>query len=241
MQSQKQSLQTRYFKLNAIRKSRRISGTILTISQNNTLYTISITQYSSIHNSFHICCPNSITPFKVPGPMQEEGFYLKESRFMTNFWQNSVPPDLKTEISLTWQELKEQVEQVEELDTSWTSHYINSTCSDCHPQKLILIASRFLRMANSTKDKLSRLKQHLLPIDSWRSILEKEKDDKERMEKDIDKDKITLTADGYIQKVDRITSEIEYELGQLLKNIPDQNNNVPHGKNATEARSTYSD
>ncbi|XGW11025.1 hypothetical protein V3C99_012490 [Haemonchus contortus] len=172
--------------------------------------------------------------------MPEEGFYLKESRFMANFWQNAVPPDLKTEISLTWQELKEQVEQVEELDTSWTSHCINSTCSDCHPEKLILIASRFLRMANSTKDNLSRLKQHLLLLDSWHSILEKEKEDKERMEKDIDKDKITLTADGYIQKVDRIASEIDYELCQLLKNIPDQNNNVPHGKNAMEVQAKES-
>nr|CDJ83042.1 unnamed protein product [Haemonchus contortus] len=64
--------------------------------------------------------------------------------------------------------------------------------------------------------------------------VEQEKEDKEKMGKDNDKDKITLIADRCIQKVDRITSEIEYELDQLSKIIPNQKNNCPQGKNTME-------
>uniref|UniRef100_W6N9Z0 Retrotransposon domain containing protein n=1 Tax=Haemonchus contortus TaxID=6289 RepID=W6N9Z0_HAECO len=68
-----------------------------------------------------------------------------------------------------------------------------------------------------------------------------QKEDKEKMGKDIDKDNITLTADGPIQKVDRIVPENEYELGQLLKIVPDQNNSCPQGKNTMEVQAKEND
>uniref|UniRef100_W6N9Q9 Retrotransposon domain containing protein n=1 Tax=Haemonchus contortus TaxID=6289 RepID=W6N9Q9_HAECO len=68
-----------------------------------------------------------------------------------------------------------------------------------------------------------------------------QEEDKEKMKKGIDKDKITLTPDRYIQKVDQIASEIGDELVQLLEIVPDQNNSCPQGKNTMEVQAKEND
>nr|CDJ87616.1 unnamed protein product [Haemonchus contortus] len=68
-----------------------------------------------------------------------------------------------------------------------------------------------------------------------------EKEDKEKMEKDIDKVKVSLAADRYIQKVDQVASEVAYELDQLLKIIPNQRNYCPQGKNTMEVQAKEDD
>ncbi|XGW22979.1 hypothetical protein V3C99_005315, partial [Haemonchus contortus] len=65
--------------------------------------------------------------------------------------------------------------------------------------------------------------------------------DKEKMEKDIDKVKVSLAADRYIQKVDQVASEVAYELDQLLKIIPNQRNYCPQGKNTMEVQAKEDD
>uniref|UniRef100_W6NR83 DUF1758 domain-containing protein n=1 Tax=Haemonchus contortus TaxID=6289 RepID=W6NR83_HAECO len=68
-----------------------------------------------------------------------------------------------------------------------------------------------------------------------------QEEDKENMGNGIDKDKITLTPDRYIQKVDQIASEIGDELVQILEIVPDQNNSCPQGKNTMEVQAKEND
>nr|CDJ90549.1 Retrotransposon domain containing protein [Haemonchus contortus] len=68
-----------------------------------------------------------------------------------------------------------------------------------------------------------------------------QEEDKEKMGKGIDKEKIMLTPDRYIQKVDQIASKIGDELVQLLEIVPDQNVSCPQGKNTMEVQAKEND
>ncbi|KAK5976300.1 hypothetical protein GCK32_021650 [Trichostrongylus colubriformis] len=160
--------------------------------------------------------------------MRGERFDAKDFRFLANIQRNPNPLELRIDLGVTWEELREQYEQAKKLDASWLRHLRNTTHSDAHERENVLLVISFLRTALTTKESLLRLTQRFVLLDGIHLTLcqvgkfprqDREKWEGQKTEEKIDLDSVIVETDKTIRTIEKIIDEIEFEISEAKKSL----------------------
>ncbi|KAK6009951.1 hypothetical protein OSTOST_25090 [Ostertagia ostertagi] len=128
------------------------------------------------------------------------------------------------DMGATLDEIYDEIKASEALDTSWMHHLIRTTCANISGEELARRTNRFLESASTSRDKILRLTQRYLLLDStFLSLIKgsqlpaerREQWEKQKTKHDVNAESVMVTVDRNLTKLERNIEEMKYELAQI--------------------------